>query len=581
MKTKWDLKLLYEGNNDPRIEGDLKIMEKVYTDFAKRYVGRKDYLVKEKSLAVALKDFERLNDLALAKPYAYFSYQQDLDSRDTSVEARLNLLSQRYTKSGNLITFFPVALAKIKLSDQKKFLKSKVLAPYHYFLKNIFEESKHVLSEAEEKILNLKSLPASELWVRGNEKMVSKQELRWRGKIVPLSEALGKIHSLPTRERRALHEQVGKRLKSIADFAESELNALVLNKKINDELRGYPEPFSATVLGYQNEPETVENLIATVTKDFPIAHRFYRAKAKMLGLKTLTYADRAAPIGKTKKEIPFSEAVAIIRRSFGKVNPIYASLFDEMLERGQVDVFPRVGKQGGAYCSSQEGLPTFVLLNHLSDFKSVMTLAHEMGHAIHAKFSNQQPPLYRGHSIATAEVASTLFENFAFDEVFQLLSHAEKVVALHDRINDSVQTIFRQVACFNFELDLHQQIRLEGNLSKEKISQLMNQHMSAYLGPLFKLTENDGYFFVQWPHLRNFFYVYSYAFGELVSSALYAEYQKDNSFEQKIRQFLSSGAGASPEDIFAQIGVDVRQSGFFRSGLAKIEQDIAKLEKMI
>lgn len=582
IKTEWDLSLLYASASDPQIERDLQKMERAHDQFSKKYQNKTDYLTKPEKLAVALADFAKLSDQGFAKPYYYFAYQSDLNSKDEKVGAKLNLLGQRYTQSGNKITFFGVALTKIKPELQTKFLKHEKLQKYQYLLQCAFAEAKHVLSVPEEKIMNLKSLPAHELWIRGNEKLVSNQEIKWRNKNLPIAEAMGKIQSLPTKERRELHNLVNEKLKSVADFAESELNAIVLNKKINDELRGYAQPYSATVLGYQNEEKTVDNLVKTVTKNFPISHRFYKAKAKMLGLKSLTYADRAAPVGKTTKEIPFSQAIEIVRRAFHKVHPIYAQTFDEFLANGQIDVFPKVGKTGGAYCSSAEGLPTFVLLNYLPNFRQVTTLAHEMGHALHGKFSfASQPPLYRGYSTATAEVASTLFENFVFDEVFALLSESEKVVALHDKINDSVSTIFRQIACFNFELDLHQQIRKQGSLSKEKIAKLLNQHMQAYLGPAFKLTESDGYFFVSWSHLRNFFYVYSYAFGELVSNALYASYQADNKFETKIRQFLSAGASASPEDIFAQVGVDVRQTAFFERGLREIEAKIAKLEKMI
>ncbi|MEK7650311.1 MAG: M3 family oligoendopeptidase [Patescibacteria group bacterium] len=582
IKTDWDFSLLYRNNADSAIERDLQKMEQAHEKFAQKYANKTDYLTDPVKLALALADYEKLSDQAFSKPYAYFAYQHDLDSKNAKVEAKLNLLGQRYTNSGNKITFFGVALTKIKPELQAKFLKHAKLQKYSFLLQCAFREAKHVLSVAEEKIMNLKSLPAHELWVRGNDKIVSKQEILWKNKKLPLAEAMGKIQSLATKERRELHTLVNQKLASVADFAESELNAIVLNKKINDELRGYAQPYSATVLGYQNEEKTVDNLVKTVTKNFHISHRFYKAKAKMLGLKNLTYADRAAPVGQTTQKITFAQAVEIVKKAFGRVNPIYVTAFEEFLANGQIDVFPKVGKTGGAYCSSTEGLPTFVLLNHLSDFKSLMTLAHELGHAMHARLGDAaQPPLYRGHSIATAEVASTLFENFVFDEVFNLLTEKEKIIALHDRINDSVMTIFRQIACFNFELDLHNQIRKQGSLSKEKIAKLLNQHMSAYLGPVFKLTEADGYFFVSWSHLRNFFYVYSYAFGELVSNALYSSYQENNKFEEKIRQFLSAGSSASPEDIFAQVGVDVRNPAFFERGLKEIEAKIAKLEEMI
>jgi oligoendopeptidase F len=203
-----------------------------------------------------------------------------------------------------------------------------------------------------------------------------------------------------------------------------------------------------------------------------------------------------------------------------------------------------------------------------------------MGHAIHHEFSKSQPVIYEGCSTSTAEVASTLFESFLFYSQFEKLSKEEKIVALHDKIQDDVQTIFRQIACFNFELEMHNTIREKGNMSKEELASVMNKHMKSYLGKV-ELTEKDGYFFVGWPHIRYFFYVYSYAFGQLASKALYKKYQEDKTYIEKIKKFLSAGGSMSPEDIFKSIGVDVTKPDFFTKGIESIEEDIKLLKILI
>lgn len=583
IKTDWNLKLLYVSQTDPQIEKDLAAAEALYDAFAKKYSVSSAYLASESELAKALADYEKLAESPLGvKPYLYFNYLHDLKSGDTKVEAKLSLIADRYAKNANKIVFFGVALARISESDQQKFLASKELAQYQYFLKTTFDQAKYTLSEAEEKILNLKYLPAHELWIRGSDRILNRQQIVWKGKKIPITEAIGKIPSLGTAERRALHALVCKQLRSIADFAEGEMNAIVIDKKINDEIRGYEKPYSAVVLQYQNESATVEALVKTVSEHFAIGHRFYKLKAKMLKQKSLLYSDRAARVGTTTKQIPFDEAVSIVERAFRKVDPAYADTLLAYLKNGQVDVFPNTGKRGGAFCSSCQNLPTFLLLNHLPNFESVLTLAHEMGHALHSKYSfENNTPAYRDYTTSTAEVASTLFENFVFDEVFPLLSPKEQVVALHDRINGSVQTIFRQIACFNFELELHTQIRAKGSVSKEEMGALMNKHMKSYLGPLFRFTDDDGYFFVYWSHIRRFFYVYSYALGELVSNAMYLRYTQDASYASEIKKFLSAGGSDSPENIWASVGINVRDPNFFKDGLKKIEEDIKKLEKLL
>jgi oligoendopeptidase F len=143
-----------------------------------------------------------------------------------------------------------------------------------------------------------------------------------------------------------------------------------------------------------------------------------------------------------------------------------------------------------------------------------------------------------------------------------------------------MSTIFRQVACFNFELELHNKIRENGQLSKIEISNLMNKHFKSYMGPVFDIKDDDGYFFVTWSHIRRFFYVYSYAYGQLISRALFENWKKDNSYIEKIDQFLSAGKSMSPKDIFKNIGIDTSDPSFFEAGLKAIDADITKLEKL-
>jgi oligoendopeptidase F len=581
MKTEWDLQLLYKNAKDPALEQDIKKYEKICADFEKKYKNNLDFLDNEIKLFKALEDYEKLYaSTSGSKPIVYFHYRKDLNSEDKEAESFSNKIIQRLTKAGNKCIFFDLALAKIPAQKQKIYLKSKKLKHYKYFLEKIFKTAKYNLSEPEEKILNLKSLPGFGMWVHGQQKLLSSQVVQWKDKMFPLSEAFNILPELKTKERRALNIGSNAVLKSISHFAESEINAVYTDKKINDELRGFEKPYSATILHYLNDEKSIINLVNTVTDHFPISHRFYAIKARMLKLKSLEYADRSARVGKISMKFGFEECVGILKNGFGKAGRSYTDILYSYLKKGQIDVFPKQGKKGGAYCSGTVGLPTFVMLNHVDTFDSLKTFAHEMGHAIHTELSKSETPIYQDYPISIAEAASTLFENFAFDEVFPKLSEKEKIIALHDKINDSVSTVFRQIACFNFELELHEIIRSQGAISKEEIAALHNKHMHAYLGPLFNMKENDGYFFVNWSHIRRFFYVYSYAYGDLISSALYKKFKQDNSYIKKIEIFLKAGSSDSPENIFKSIGIDTSQSGFFKEGLKEIEENIKKLEKL-
>lgn len=581
IKTEWDLTLLYKSSKDRHIEQDVRFTERAFDAFAKKYSKNKQHLKNDKALFKALKELEELSARPeLPRPIMYFSYLKELDSTNQEADAMLNKLSDRLTKAENKIIFFELELGKIPSRTQAAFLKSKILAPYRYFLQNLFENSRYDLSEAEEKILNLKSLTSRSLWIQGLEKSLNKQTVDHEGKSLPVGEAINLISQLPREPRRALHAKTMTMLKNLGDFAESEINAVVTDKKISDELRGYKHPYSATVRGYENDEASVMNLVKVVTKSFPVAHRFYALKAKLMGLPHLEYADRSASIGEAKKKIPFKDAVEIVRGVFYGFRPQYGQIFDRFLKEGQIDVFPKKGKSGGAFCSHGTNMPTYVLLNHVDDFHSISTLAHEMGHAIHSERSKQQSPFYEDYSTSVAETASTLFENILFHAVFKELSDEEKVIALHDKIQSDIASIARQIACFNFELDLHTQIRAKGSLSKEEIAALLNTHMAAYLGPAMKLAKDDGYFFVYWSHIRRFFYVYSYAYGELISKALYEKYTKNPDYAENIDAFLSAGGSKKPEDIFLDIGIDTTKPSFFASGIKNIERDLDTLESL-
>lgn len=578
----WNLSLLYTSSNDPRIEEDMCAIERAYARFEKKFRG-KDFSSSPAVLAPALKTYvSLLEDVSSMRPLLYFSYKRELNAHDHEAERMIQQYSERLKKAGNKVTFFDLALGKIPTKTQKDFLKDERLAPFTYHLVRIFKTAAHDLSEPEERLLTLLSSPAQSMWIDGVDKAVSTRTVLHQGKKISLNEAtalVSHLHSAP--KRRALWRAVIESLKTISEFSESEINALYTKKKITDELRGFVQPYEATVLGYENDLRSVETLVAAVTKAFPLAHRFYRLKKKLLGLGELTYADRAAPLDGVKMQYPFPEAARLVGTAFGEAHPRYQEILNRFIESGQIDVHSRPGKSGGAFCSSSHGNPTYVLLNHTGDFNSVLTLAHEMGHAIHGERSKAaQPILYEDYSTSVAETASTFFEGYVFEHLTKTLSEKERRVVLHNRIQDDIATIFRQIACFNFERELHTLVRTKGWVPKEEIAALLNTHMHAYLGDAVTLSPEDGYFFVTWSHIRRPFYVYSYAYGQLVSKALLARTKQDPRYIEKVDAFLCAGSSDTPERIFKQSGIDTLSPDFFAEGLVSIARDIDELERL-
>ncbi len=580
MKTEWDLSLLCSGLDDPRIERDQKQADRAIATFVKKYKKDKRHLKNPAALAIALADYEKLIGLSAARASYYTWFRKELNVEDKAAEALATKLDERGTKRGNTMLFFALELGRLPKATQKKFLVAPILAPYRYWLKQLFDTAKYDLSEPEEKIISLLGSVSYDRWIQATENILNKKTVRHKGRDLPLPEAQAMVQNLPTPERRALYRNIRDVYESVGDVAESEINAIYTSKKIQDELRGFTAPYEATILGYQNDPKSILALVDAVAKRESIAHRFYEVKRRLLKEEKLTYADRAAHVGAIKTKVPFDKAVKIVRETFGSLDPQYADIFDRLLNNGQVDVAPKKGKSGGAFCAGGANVPTFVLLNHIDNFESLKTLAHEMGHAIHTERAKSQRPLYEGYPISTAETASTFFEAAALHRVIESLQPEERVIALHDTVQDNIATVFRQVACFRFEQALHAEIRRDGYVPKERIAEIMNEHTASYLGPAVELEPSDGYFFVTWSHVRRFFYVYTYAYGQLISKALLAKVEKDPHFIKKVDGFFTSGESKSPYDIFKSCGLDTKKPDIFLDGLASIERDVAELERL-
>jgi oligoendopeptidase F len=276
----------------------------------------------------------------------------------------------------------------------------------------------------------------------------------------------------------------------------------------------------------------------------------------------------------------FETAVTICRDAFYGLNTLYGTLFDDMLKNGQLDVYPKPGKRGGAFMSSGVNQPTLVFLNHTNTFKSLETLAHEMGHAMHTLRSKTQPVLYEDYSTTTAETASTFFENLVFEALIREATPAQKKVLLHDKITRDIATIQRQIAFFNFELELHERVRAHGAVTKEELREMMQRHLSSYLGKHVLVRKEDGYSFVYVSHFRYGFYVYTYTYGLLMSSLMHLRLKEDPGYAREIDTFLTSGGKAPVEEIFKSIGIDPSRVETFNEALKLHKNDIAEFKKL-
>lgn len=581
IKKEWDLKAhYYSSDRDPQIEKDLQKTERAFAAFDTKYRSKK-FTQSAKTLLEALKEYEKLYALAEAsKPGRYFAFRETLNASDAVAQKNGNRISNRLTKAGNHLIFFELALGRIPATLQKKYLKDPTLARYRYYLERVFLEAKHLLSEPEEKILNLKADVAHNLWVSGTDNILSRRTVTFGGETIPLPAAVDRIDTVSSKQKPKLWKLVTDEFAKIAEVAENEINAVVLNKKINDELRGFEAPYTSTIHHYENNEQAVLALVEAIsTKGFALSKRYYTHKAKLKGVKKIAYANRNDTIG-TEIRVPYETAVTVCRETFYDIDKRYGEIFDCMLTNGQIDVYPKKGKSGGAFCAGGVGVPTYVMLNQVDNQRSFTTLAHEMGHAIHTERAKTQPPLYEGYSTTTAETASTLFEGLASARFIESLPVKARAAMLDKKIGETIATIQRQIAFFNFENEMHETIRREGAMTWKELAVLMQKHLQSYMGPSVDVTLEDGLMFVYIGHIRNFFYVYSYAYGELMSSLMARKLAADPAYAKDIDAFLCAGGSDTVENIFASVGINTLKPETFLESLSSLENDITTFIKL-
>ena len=582
MHTKWNLKLLYNSDTDPNIEKDIQISKRKVTSFVKKWKNNKQYLKEPTILKKALEEYEKLSvDPGICdKPIYYFLLLNNLDQTNTAIKGRLNSISHIAQKLSNDIQFFELNISKVSKTQQEKFLKSPLLKEYKHFLESLFASSEYILSDREEKVFNLTSKTSHSNWKKMVEELLDKQELELldedgKRKKVGYTNINKYLNSTNKKVREYAAKQYNEVNDRYTEIAEFEINSILERKQVSDEYRNVPRPDVLRHIGDDIETEVVDTLVDVVSKNFHISKEFYKLKAKLLKQNTLGYYERNVPMGETGKQYPFDNGMNLVKDSFKNIDGEFLKILNQLEENGQYDIFPMKGKSNGGFCISiNKNLPTYILTNYNEELNDVLTIAHESGHAIHFEMSKTQNSLNCVPPISLAEIASTFFEDFVLEEILKEADEKTKLTILAQKLNSDISAIFRQVAFYNFEKELHSKFREEGYLSKEYISNLFCKHMKAYMGSA--VLEDDsmrsGWIYVS--HFRRFFYVYAYASGLLISKALQSMVRDDKKNVRLVKEFLSSGSTKSPKELFKDMGIDIMRKEFWRQGLTEIEKSV-------
>ena len=588
-QTKWNLNLIIAKDELANISVYRNTVKTRVDGFIDKWSKDESYLDNEKSLKTALDELENIKaNYGIYSSEGYFRFlDRVLDQANPEKSASINKLDEISVELTNRMQFFEIKLSKISREQQEIFLNSKELTNYRHFLKNIFLHAKYILSEPEEKIMNLKSKTSGENWVQMISSILSKKTAKIKNKDGVLeTKSFEELLSLISDKNKDIRESAFKKintiLNSIKDFAEHEFNSVLENKKNNDLIRGFNLPETSRHLSDDIETDLINTLVESVSSRFDISKRYYKLKASLLGVDVLKYYERNIELGGVDKKVDFDEGYNIVGGIMASLDSEFLEIYEEMFKNGKVDVFPSKGKHGGAFCISVlKKDPVFVMLNYTNQINDVMTLAHEFGHAIHSHYSMKyQNSINEDYSTATAETASTFFEDFVIEKLKEEVDDEARLTLLMQSLNDEVSTVFRQIAFYNFEIEIHKTFRADGYLSLKKIGNIFSKHMKSYMGEYVSQDKGSENWWIYVSHFRNMFYVYSYAFGQLVSKSLQNLVKEDKRSITKVKEFLKAGGSKSVSDIFSDIGININDSKFWLNGIIEIEKKLEEAENL-
>ncbi|MBT8400796.1 MAG: M3 family oligoendopeptidase, partial [Rhodothermia bacterium] len=577
--VRWNLQDLYE-TQDALHAAMSKSHEKAEA-FHAAYHGRVAQL-DASQLAEALARYEDIIDpVGKAYTYAYLNWVTDTNSAERG--ALLQRVKEAYTATSQLLIFFDLEWSRVEDGRAELLLNATELTRFRHHLELLIRRRDHLLSEPEEKIMSELDVSGRSSWNRLFDETLSALRFQLDGSEITEQEVLSKLHE-PDRElRRRAALSLTDGLKSQIRTLTFISNTLLSDKSIKDRLRGYPHWISSRNLDNEVADETVDALVEAVTSRYDLVERYYKLKTQLLGLDRMFDYDRYAPVGEATTRYEWDDARDIVLQSYHGFHAEMGSIAERFFD-GWIDAAVAEGKRGGAF--SHGAVPSahpYIMMNFTGRIRDVQTLAHELGHGVHQYLSREQGILHADTPLTTAETASVFGEMLVFERLMQEEDDpSNRLAMVVSKIDDTIATVFRQIAMNRYEEAVHTERRTSGELSTERFSDVwIETQEQMFRG---SVTLGDHYRF-WWSYIPHFLhtpgYVYAYAFGELLVLALHEKYQQEGAgFADRYLELLRSGGSDWPHVLVGRLGVDLTDLEFWKHGLSSIEKLIDQAETM-
>jgi len=571
--VEWDLADLFEGPDDPRIDAELEATLEAAKAFRERYRGKLGDLTAAE-LRDAVAEIERIKSAA-ARVDVFARLRFAADNSEQARGALVQKVVERNTQAETELLFFDLEWAGLDDDVAEALLADEALEHYANVLRAERRYRPYILSEPEERISTEKNVTGAGAWDRLFTELLSELRVPFEDEDLGLDEALARLSRLTSQdERRRVAEAVTEALQPGTRTRGYILNTILNERAIDDRLRGYSTWISERNLANEIPDEAVESLVDAIVGRYDIPQRFYALKAKLLGLPKLRDYDRYAPLQEVGGTIEWEDARELVLDAFATFSPEAGDIIGRFFERNWIDAALRPGKIHGAFCATVvPDVHPYVFLNYAGERRSVLTLAHELGHGLHGALAQDRGLLNARTPLTLAETASVFAEALTFERLMEREDDPRaRLDLIVSRIDDTIATVFRQIAMNRFEHAIHTGRREEGELPIERISEMWATSQEQMLGEAVEVTEGYRSWWSYVPHFISVpGYVYAYAFGYLFSLAIYRRYvDEGESLVEPYLDLLRAGGSAPPAELAARLGFDLNDAGFWSAGLDAI-----------
>ena len=576
----WDLDPLVSGAGQAGVDGLLRRAQELTEDL-EQWRGRIGDL-DATQLASAMSTVAEIED-ALGRAGSWVSLRFAVDTSDPSRGAAMQKFQERATELATRMIFLELEWAEVPEVQAMALLESEELAFCRYHLESARRYRPHLLTEAEEKILAEKDITSSSAWSRLFDELTSAIVVELPDGPTSLEQGLSRLGSPNREERRIAAEAVTIALEPGLRTRAYVFNTLMADKTTDDRLRSYSSWVASRNLANQASDASVQALVDAVVDRYDIPQRWYTLKAALLGLDRLADFDRNASIASVEEEFTWSQATQIVLDSYGSFSTELADVVQTFLDENWIDAPVRPGKRPGAFCAyTVPSAHPFLLLNWTSRRRDVLTLAHELGHGLHAYLAREQGVFHQSTPLTLAETASVFGETVTFGRLVEETADPDaRLALLAESLEGQIATVFRQVAMNRFENAVHSHRREIGELSVEDFADAWEATQRAMLGDAVEITAGYRSWWSYIPHfIGSPGYVYAYAYGQLLALAVYARYEVEgDAFVPAYLDLLRAGGSRSPEELGRIVGVDLADPRFWDGGLAIIDAQLGAAEQ--